>query len=75
MKFGQMLVCCKTNISNKSSMQWQKTGNWFQALYDFIKMAIQQDRAFFMFLKKINKQQWKMVNVPFLIVAYSPFLK
>ena len=75
MKFGQLLVCCMTNISNKSLMQWPKTGNGSRLFYDFIKIAIQRDLALFMFLKKINKQQWKMVNVPFLIVAYSPFSK
>ena len=39
-------VCCMTNISNMFLAQCQKVES-FRSFYDFLKMAIQRDLAFF----------------------------
>ena len=64
MKFGQVLVCCMTNISNMFLAKCWRLETSSRLFYDFIKMAIQQDLAIF--------NGW---HIPFLIVLYSPFQK
>ena len=64
MKFGQILVCCMTNISNMFLGECWRLETSFRLFYDFIKMTIQQDLAIF-----------KVLHIPFLIVFYSPFQK
>ena len=64
MKFGQILVCCMTNISNMflaECWRWETSSRPF---YDFIEMTIQQDLGIF--------NGW---HIPLLIVLYSPFRK
>ena len=64
MKFGQLLVCCMTNISDMFLAECWRLGTSSRLFYDFIKMTIQQDLAIF--------NGW---HIPFLIVLYSPFQK
>ena len=64
MKFGQILVCCKTNISNMFLAQCWRLETSPRSFYDFIKMTIQQDLATF--------NSW---HLPFLIVPYATFQK
>ena len=64
MKFGQILVCCMTNISNMFLVECWRLETSSRLFYDFVKMAIQQDLAIF--------NGW---HIPFLIVLYSPFQK
>ena len=64
MKFGQILVCCMTNISNIFLAECWRLETCCRFFYDFIKMIIQQDLAIF--------NGW---HIPFLIVLYSPFQK
>ena len=61
MKFGQILVCCMTNISNMFLAECWRLETSFRPLYDFIEMTIQQDLAIF--------NGW---HIPLLIVLYSP---
>ena len=63
-KFGQVLVCCMTNISNMFLAECWRLETSSRFFYDFIKMTIQQDLAIF--------NDW---HIPFLIVLYSPFQK
>ena len=63
-KFGQILVCCMTNISNMFLAECWRLETSSRLFYDFIKMTIQQDLAIF--------NGW---HIPFLIVLYSPFQK
>ena len=46
MKFGQILLCCMTNISN---MFLANAGDWklVPGPYDFVKVTIQRDLAIF----------------------------
>ena len=44
MKFGQILVCCMTNISNMFLAQYWKL---VPDSYDFIEMTTQRDLAIF----------------------------
>ena len=64
MKFGQIPVCCMTNISNMFLTECWRVETSFRPFYDFIKMTIQQDLAIF-----------NGLHIPFLIVLYSPFQK
>ena len=64
MKFGQILVCCVTNISNMFLTECWRLETSSRLFYDFIKMTIQQDLAIF------NGR-----HIPFLIVLYPPFQK
>ena len=64
MKFGQILVCCMTNISNMFLAQCWRLETSSRPFYDFIKTAIYQDLPIF------NNE-----HVPFLIFPYSPFQK
>ena len=59
MKFGQILVCCMTNISDMFLAECWRLGTSSRLFYDFIKMTIQQDLAIF--------NGWH--------VLYSPFQK
>ena len=45
MKFGQILVCCMTNISNMFLVDCWRLETSCRHFYDFIKMTIQQDLA------------------------------
>ena len=63
-QFGQMLMCCVTNISNTLLAQCYRLETSPRSFYDFIKMTIWQDLAIF--------NSWCL---PFLIVSYSPFQK
>ena len=63
-KFGQILVCCKTNISNMFLAQCLRLETSPMPFYDFIKMTIQWHLNIF--------NSW---HFPFLIVPYSPFQK
>ena len=62
-KFGQVLVCCMANISNKFLAECWRLEASSRLFYDFIKIKIQQDLAFF--------NGWHM---PFLI-AFIPSSK
>ena len=64
LKFGQMLVCCMTNISKMFLAQCCKLETTSRPLYDFIKMTIWSDAAIF--------NSW---DLPFLNVPYLPFQK
>ena len=64
MKFGQILVCCMTNISNMFLAECWRLETSSRLFYDFIKMTIQQDLAIF--------NGW---HIPILIVLYSSFQK
>ena len=64
MKFGQILVCCMTNISNMFLTESWRLETSSRLFYVFVKMAIQQDLAIF------NGR-----HRPFLIILYSPFQK
>ena len=63
-KFGQILLCCMTNIYNiiLAECWWLETSS--RLFYDFIKMTIAQDLAIF-----------NGSHIPFLIVLYPPFQK
>ena len=43
MKFGQILVCCMTNISAMFLAQCWRLETTSRPFYDFIKMTIQRD--------------------------------
>ena len=60
MKFGQILVCCMTNISNMFLAECWRLETSSRLFHDFIKMTIQQDLAIC--------NGW---HIPFLIVLYS----
>ena len=64
MKFGQILVCCMTNISNLFLVECRRLQTSSRIFYDFIKMTLQQDLIIF--------HGW---HKPFLIVLYSAFPK
>ena len=64
MKFGQILLCCMTNISNMFLAACWRLETSSRFFYDFIKTTIQQDLAIF--------NSW---YIPFLIVLYLPFQK
>ena len=64
MKFGQILVCCMTDISNIFLAECWRLETSSRLFHDFIKMTIQHDLAIF--------NGW---SLPFLIVLYSPFQK
>ena len=59
MKFGQILVCCMTNMFLVYCWRLETSSRPF---YDFIKLTIWQDLAIF--------NSW---HLPFLNVPYSPF--
>ena len=61
MKFGQMLVCCMTNIST-----WLHAGDWKFVPGSFMILLKQQYRKIWLF------NSW---HLPFLNVPYSPFYK
>ena len=62
MKFGQILVCSMTNISNLFLAQCWRLETSSRPIYDFIKIKIWQDPVIF--------SSW---HLPFLNVPYSPF--
>ena len=64
MKFGQILVCCVTDISNMFLAEWWRLKTSSRLYYDFIKMTIQQDLVIF-----------NGCHILFSIVLYSPFQK
>ena len=64
MKFGQILVCCMTNICNMFLIHCWKRETSYRPFYDFIKMTIWQDLAIF------NSWHLTFWNVP-----YKPFEK
>ena len=64
MKFGQILVCCMTNISNMFLAECWRLETSSRLFYDFIKITIQQDLAIF-----------NGCHISFLIVLYSPLQK
>ena len=64
MKFGQILVCCMTNITNIYLAEYLKLKTSSRLFYDFIKMTIQQDLVIF-----------NGCHILFSIVLYSPFQK
>ena len=67
MKFGKILVCCMTNISNMFlAGDWQcwRLETSSRPFYNFIKMKIYQDLVIF-----------NSLHLPFLNVPYSPFQK
>ena len=47
MKFGQILVCYMTNISNMFLAECWRLETSSRLFYDFIKMTIHQDLAIF----------------------------
>ena len=47
MKFGQLLVCCMTNISDMFLAECWRLETSSMLFYDFIEMTIQQDQAIF----------------------------
>ena len=64
MKFGQILVCCMTNISNMFLAQCWRLETSPRPFYDFNKMTILGDLTVF--------NSW---HLPYLIVPYSLFQK
>ena len=64
MKFGQILVCWMTNISNLFLAQCWRMETRCRPFYDIISMAVWQDLAIF--------NNW---HLPFLIVPCSPLQK
>ena len=64
MKFGQILVCCMTNISNMFLAEYWRLETSSRLFYKFFKMTIEQDLAIF-----------NGSHIPFLIVLYPPFQK
>ena len=64
MKFGPILVCCMTNISNMFLAGCWRLETSPRIFYDFIKMTIWRNLAIF-----------NGCHLPFLIVPYSPFQK
>ena len=64
MKFGQILVCCMTNIPNMILAECRRLETSSKLFYDFNKMTIERD------LDVFNGS-----HLPFLIVPYSPFQK
>ena len=46
-QFGQILVCCMTNISNMFLAECWRLETSSRPFYDFIEMAIQQALAIF----------------------------
>ena len=64
MKFGQILVCWVANISNMllAKCWWLETSS--RSFYDFIKLEVYRELSIF-----------KVDNLPFLIIPYSPFEK
>ena len=62
MKFGQVIVCCMTNVSNMFLAECWGLEASSRLFYDFIKVAIQQDLAIF-----------NGCHLLFSIVLYSPF--
>ena len=63
-KFGQILVCCMTNVSNMFFAQCWRLRTSSRPFYGFIKMTTKRDPVIF------NGEY-----LPFLIVPYSPFQK
>ena len=63
-KFGQILVCCITNISNMFMAQCWKLETSYRPFYDFIEMTRYRSLAIF-----------NSSHLPFLIVPYSPIQK
>ena len=47
MKFGQLLVCCMTNISNMFLVHCWKLETSSRPISDFIKMTIWRDLVIF----------------------------
>ena len=64
MKFGEILECCMTNISNKFSVQCWRMEASSGPFYDFIKMSIKWYMVIF------NSWRLSFLNVP-----YSTFKK
>ena len=64
MKFGQILVCCMTNIFKMFFTECWRLETSSRLFYDFIKLTIQQDLAIF-----------NDCHISFLIVLYLPFQK
>ena len=64
MKFGQILVCCMTNISSMFLAEYWRLETSSRLFYKFFKMTIEQDLAIF-----------NGSHIPFLIVLYPPFQK
>ena len=64
MKFGQILVCCMTNISNMFLAQNWRLKTSSSHFHDFIKLTIKQD------LTILNSG-----HVQILIVSYSPLFQ
>ena len=62
MKFGEILVCCMTNIFNMFLAECWRLETSSRPFYDFFKMIIQQELAIF--------NGW---HIPLLIVLYLPF--
>ena len=50
MKFGQILVCCMTNIFSMFLAECWSLETSSRLFYDFIKMTLQQDLANFLWL-------------------------
>ena len=63
-KFGQILVCCVTNISDMFLAEYWRLKTSCRLFYDYIKIIILQDLAIF--------NGW---YIQFLIALYSPFQK
>ena len=63
MKFGQILVCCMTNIPNMFLAECWRLETSSSLFYDFIEMTIQQDLVIF-----------NACHILFSIALYSPFL-
>ena len=64
MKFGQILVCCMTNISN---MFLTESGDWKLVPGSFMILFYNGNTA--------RSGHFNARHIPFLIVLYSPFRK
>ena len=64
MKFGQVVVCCMTNISNMFLSQYWRLETSSRPCYDFIEMTN--------IVRSGHFHSWLL---PFLNAPYSPFHK
>ena len=80
MKFGQILMCCMTNISNMFLAQFWRLESSSRPFYDFIKMVILRDLAIFnsWYLPILNvpvhlfekMKHWNLDVIGYLVISY-----
>ena len=60
MKFGQILLCCMTNISNMFLVRCFRLATSSRPFYDFIKMTTERYLAIF------NREHLLFLTLPYL---------